>query len=152
MDPQGDAPERTAARRARFRESLSRVARQSSSGDLVRWLLVPGSIALLAGFVLMFLGWWGASRTFRQIEQIPYLISGGLIGLGLVVVGTLLLATTVWIVLLGKFQTEAEARSQERMLELEARVAALTAAIAPTNGASEPAPRTGRRRLTPDKT
>ncbi len=152
MDAQGDPPARTAARRARFRESLSRVARQSSSGDLVRWVLIPGSIALLAGFTLMFLGWYGASRTFREIEQVPYLISGGLIGLGLVLVGGLLLATTVWIVLLGKFQEEADERTRQHLVELEARVAALIAANAATNGAAEPVPRARTRKISPGKT
>jgi hypothetical protein len=68
----------------------------------VRWLLVPASIAVVAGFVLMVLGWYGASHTSREIEQIPYLISGGLIGLGLVVVGGLLLSAAFLVAVVRK--------------------------------------------------
>lgn len=42
------------------------------------------------GFVFIILGWVGASRTPLLFEQIPYLISGGLLGLGLMVGGGLL--------------------------------------------------------------
>ena len=43
-------------------------------------------VALL-GFVVMFIGWNGAASTNSVAGQIPYLISGGLVGLGLVVIG-----------------------------------------------------------------
>ena len=36
---------------------------------------------------LVLLGWWGASQTPNLFEQMPYLISGGLFGLGLVFLG-----------------------------------------------------------------
>jgi hypothetical protein len=94
-------------RRVRFRESIRAVANRSTSADLLRWVLVPASILLVAGFALMLLGWVGAARTARQIEQIPYLISGGLIGLGLVFVGSLLLASAFWVVLVRKLLEES---------------------------------------------
>ena len=94
-------------RRVRFRESIRAVANRSSSSDLLRWLLVPASILLLLGFVFIGLGWFGASRTARQIEQIPYLISGGLLGLALVIVGALLLASAFWVVMVRKLLEEA---------------------------------------------
>ncbi len=47
-------------------------------------------IMMPTGFVLILLGWFGASRTPLLFEQIPYLISGGLLGLGLMVSGGLL--------------------------------------------------------------
>jgi hypothetical protein len=126
-DADDTADARTAARRARFREALERVAERTSSDDLIKWALVPGSIALVVGFVLMILGWLGAARTFREIEQIPYLISGGLIGLALVFIGGLLLASTLWVVLLRKLHDEAEERATARLMVLEERVAALAA-------------------------
>jgi hypothetical protein len=76
-------------------------------------LLLPGAITLVLGFGLMFFGWYGAARTARQIEQIPYLISGGFIGLGLVFVGGLLLASAMWMSMLQKFVDEAEKRRKE---------------------------------------
>ncbi|MBI4729815.1 MAG: hypothetical protein HY775_10000 [Acidobacteria bacterium] len=45
------------------------------------------AVALLAlGIALVLLGWWGAAHTNIFTEQIPYLISGGLLGLGLIIV------------------------------------------------------------------
>ena len=94
------------SRRARFRASVRDLAERSTSDDLIRWMLVPGSLAVGFGFVLMAVGWYGASHTAREVEQIPYLISGGLVGLGLVVVGGLLLASTFWIAVLRKVLQE----------------------------------------------
>jgi hypothetical protein len=45
----------------------------------------------LAGFLLVFLGWNGAASTDRVPSQFPYLISGGLAGLCLVVIGAALI-------------------------------------------------------------
>ncbi len=70
-------------------------------------MLIPGSILVFLGFVVMVLGWVGAARTAREIEQIPYLISGGLVGLALVVLGGLLLVSTFWVAVLRKLQSEA---------------------------------------------
>jgi hypothetical protein len=39
------------------------------------------------GGILVMLGWFGASHTGRLFEQIPYMISGGLFGLVLVIAG-----------------------------------------------------------------
>ncbi len=47
-------------------------------------------VMMPTGFVFILLGWMGASRTPLAFEQIPYLISGGLLGLGLIVGGGLL--------------------------------------------------------------
>jgi hypothetical protein len=54
----------------------------------------PGPLGILfclAGFVLIFVGWNGAAGVDRVPEQIPYVISGGLSGLALVVIGAALL-------------------------------------------------------------
>jgi hypothetical protein len=45
----------------------------------------------LAGFVLVFLGWNGAASQDRVPSQFPYLISGGVAGLCLVVIGAALI-------------------------------------------------------------
>jgi hypothetical protein len=91
-------------RRAAFREAIAGLSERARSGDLMRLLLLPGAFALVLGFVFMFFGWYGAAHTARQIEQIPYLISGGFIGLGLVFVGGLLLASALWMSMLTKFK------------------------------------------------
>jgi hypothetical protein len=45
----------------------------------------------VAGFFLIFLGWNGAASHDREPAQIPYVISGGIAGLGLVVLGAALI-------------------------------------------------------------
>lgn len=67
-----------------------RDARPSVFARTDRVLAVAGATALPLGFVAIFLGWYGASRTPFLFEQVPYLISGGLLGVGLVLAGGLL--------------------------------------------------------------
>jgi hypothetical protein len=52
-----------------------------------RILLILGGILAPLGIAVVVLGWWGASNSGYEFEQIPYLISGGLLGLGLVFIG-----------------------------------------------------------------
>lgn len=115
---------RVAARRARFRDAVARLSERAQSTQLLKMLLLPGAFAVAGGFVVMFFGWYGASRTPREIEQVPYLISGGLIGLGLVFVGTMLLACAVWMTMLKRFSEEADERADTRMKELAERLGA----------------------------
>ena len=53
-----------------------------------RTLMVLGGVLAPLGLVFVLLGWVGASRTPNLFEQVPYLISGGLFGLGLVFLGS----------------------------------------------------------------
>jgi hypothetical protein len=46
----------------------------------------------LAGAVLLFLGWWGASGAATVAEQLPYFASGSIPGAALVVAGAVLLS------------------------------------------------------------
>jgi hypothetical protein len=50
-------------------------------------LLVVGSVLMPLGVVVILLGWYGAAKTPYGFEQVPYLISGGLLGLGLLFAG-----------------------------------------------------------------
>ncbi len=67
-----------------------RALRVNSASSLLseRLLLVLGGIIAPLGLVVVILGWWGASQTPYDFEQVPYLISGGLLGLGLVFLGS----------------------------------------------------------------
>ncbi len=44
----------------------------------------------IAGFGVIGLGWWGASGTKYVYQEIPYVISGGIFGISLVIVGAAL--------------------------------------------------------------
>ncbi|HVA74282.1 MAG TPA: hypothetical protein VNF71_06920 [Acidimicrobiales bacterium] len=50
-------------------------------------LLVAGGLLLPIGIIVIIVGWYGSAHTFHTYEQNDYLISGGLLGLGLVFIG-----------------------------------------------------------------
>jgi hypothetical protein len=52
-------------------------------------MLGLGALGMSVGLLLVVLGYLGASHTIYVFEQIPYLISGGILGGCLVVVGSL---------------------------------------------------------------
>jgi len=55
--------------------------------------LYRASIVLpIIGFIVIWIGWWGASGTKYVYQQTPYVISGGLFGLALVLIGAALFA------------------------------------------------------------
>ncbi len=60
----------------------------------LRWGKLGGQLGIgycLAGVALILLGWNGAASYDRVESQMPYLISGGLAGLALVIIGAALL-------------------------------------------------------------
>ena len=79
--------ERDDSRERRLSRAMSSLRTRTRAADAARVLLFIGSIAAPLGLVFVYLGWWGASHTPNQWEQIPYAISGGLFGLGLVFAG-----------------------------------------------------------------
>jgi hypothetical protein len=50
-------------------------------------LFVAGAVLLPLGLVVIILGWYGAAHTPYQYDQLSYLVSGGLLGLGLTFTG-----------------------------------------------------------------
>ena len=78
----------TPKKRARKRNDWRAFARENAR------LLVTFAL-LAAGIIFVILGWYGAAHTNILTEQIPYLISGGLLGLGLIIVAGVLAAGAV---------------------------------------------------------
>jgi hypothetical protein len=75
-------------RHRRFTEGLARLRVGNVRSHLSeRILLVLGGILAPLGVVGVLIGWYGASHTPYLFEQVPYLISGGLLGLSLVFIG-----------------------------------------------------------------
>jgi cytochrome c biogenesis protein CcdA len=66
---------------------LSRLRTGAAAGSLDRWLLIAGAILMPLGIALIVIGWVGASGTSLTYQQNDYLISGGILGLALVVAG-----------------------------------------------------------------
>jgi hypothetical protein len=69
---------------------LSRLRRRTGMVPTDRWLAVAGGVLMPLGVVLVLAGWYGASHTTRLFEEIPYLISGGMLGIVLAAIGAAL--------------------------------------------------------------
>jgi hypothetical protein len=85
-----DAPgygNQASSRITRLSSQVRQLRTRAAGGNLDRWLLIAGGVLMPLGIVFILLGWAGASRTPLQFEQNDYLISGGLLGLGLVIAG-----------------------------------------------------------------
>jgi len=78
-----------AGRAERLRIAVSRMRTRSGGAGMERYLMIAGAIMVIVGLPIIVLGWWGASRTPYIFEQVPYLISGGLLGLALALLGGL---------------------------------------------------------------
>src|SRR5205085_10103088 len=76
-----------AEREQRLVAVLGRARRQAGRVSGEQWLFVAGGALVLAGIVLVVIGWVGTSRTVLVAGQIPYVVSGGLLGLGLIFLG-----------------------------------------------------------------
>ena len=68
-------------------EALAGVRRRAQLAVTDRWLMMAGAVMMPLGVALTLLGWYGAAHTTRLFEQVPYLVSGGILGLGLIVIG-----------------------------------------------------------------
>ena len=51
------------------------------------WQVVAGAVLLPVGIAVIVLGWQGAAHGRVEQQQLPYLISGGILGLALVTIG-----------------------------------------------------------------
>jgi len=105
-----------------------------------QWDRVAATVAVLLGALALLNGWLGVSGTAYAAEQIPYVVSGGLVGIFL-----LGLAAVLWL--------SADLRDEWRKLDdLEQRLAGLEArrgtpappetadesGVAPTGGDAQP--------------
>ncbi|MHB8438708.1 MAG: hypothetical protein ACYDD4_06045 [Acidimicrobiales bacterium] len=71
-------------------QSLARAvekARTRRKFDVRQIMLILGATAIALGFVAIVLGWLGAANSVYVFQEIPYLISGGLLGVALMAGG-----------------------------------------------------------------
>lgn len=102
-------------------------------------LFVAGAVLAPLGLVVVLLGWFGAARTPHLFEQVPYLISGGLFGLGLAFLGGFLYFAH-WITELLR-ETRGQTAAVVAVLErLEANLAAPVAAAPGATAVPHPTP------------
>ena len=81
------APATRTGAQSELAASLSRLRRRAQLVVTQRWLAVAGGVMIPLGAVLIIAGWYGSAHTTLPWEQTPYVISGGLLGLALVVAG-----------------------------------------------------------------
>lgn len=99
-------------------------------------LFVGGAILLPLGLVVIVLGWYGAAHTAYEYDQLSYLVSGGILGLGLTFCGGFLYFGA-WLARVANDQQAAAKRLSDTLLVL---------ADAVVHGSGNPAaPATSRR-------
>jgi hypothetical protein len=124
-----------AGRITRLSEQVRTVRTRANGFGFDRLMLVLGGVLMPLGVVLILLGWAGAARTPLPFEQNDYLISGGILGLGLIFAGGFLY--------FGYWQSVRinESRAQTRQLaNALARVEALLAGGATVDAAGKAVP------------
>ena len=114
----------------RLKSSIGTLRTRAVGRGLDFYLFVAGAVLVPLGILVMVLGWYGASNTGYLFEQIPYVISGGLIGLGLVVVGSFAYFA-YWLTRMFHQQREQADRTVAVLERLEAKLSALPAATGP---------------------
>lgn len=81
------AADRASSRQERLASRARALRRRAANAQFDRWLQLGGAISLVVGFAVIGLGWAGAANTVFVFQQVPYLISGGVLGLAFVFIG-----------------------------------------------------------------
>jgi hypothetical protein len=127
-EPAPSAPS-TDARQARLTEGADELARGRRTLAAHPQLLLGVSAGLITtGLSIILLGWLGAARSTIVEEQIPYLISGGLLGVALATIGALTLFAHWLTVLIREGRRQEGLRKQDHIELMEA-LALLTSTL-----------------------
>jgi hypothetical protein len=112
-----------------LKEDVGKLRIRGGSARTEQQFKIGGALLIPIGLVLIFLAWLGASDTVFVDEQISYLISGGLLGLALVITGSCLYVR-YWLARerywLARLTTEQEQQAQE-LVEVLRRIETLLA-------------------------
>lgn len=104
--------------------------------------LILGLVLVAAGWGVVFAGWYQASRQELEAGQIPYVISGGIGGLGLLVLG----ATGILVYVLQRAHWQQRSAIDELVRALSTRLDARAEADPALDGTRELPERRRRRR------
>lgn len=74
-----------------FKEEIAGLGLRAPGDATERPWFVAGVACVVASIVVILVGWYGASGSSQPYEQLPYLISGGMLGIALAVFGGALL-------------------------------------------------------------
>jgi len=139
-----DVPHHGRERVTRLRSSVGNLRTRASARGLDFYLFLAGAVLVPFGLFVMVLGWYGASHTGYLFEQIPYVISGGLIGLGLIFIGSFAYFA-YWLTRIFQEQRAQADRTVEVLERLEARLNDLPASAAAGSAGAARAVRPGAR-------
>ena len=128
-------PRATAARSARSGYDGTGAAPLRNNGYRILQvvLFVSGAVLLPLGLIVIILGWYGAAHTPYQYDQLSYLVSGGLLGLGLTFCGGFLYFGA-WLARIASDNRDTAKRLSDTLLVL-ADVVSHSASVA-QNGAA----------------
>ena len=115
----------------RLLDGLRRIADRPSGRriDGERLLFLLGAVFAPLGFLLVLVGWYGSAGSGLVFEQVPYVVSGGLGGLALVIVGCTLYACW-WITRAIRDQRERHVELAEQQREMVTAMRELSAEVA----------------------
>ena len=91
-------------------------------------LFWAGAILLPLGLVVIVLGWYGAANTPYQYDQLSYLVSGGLLGLGLTFAGGFLYFGA-WLARIASDNRDSAKRLADTLLVLADVTSASTSSV-----------------------
>jgi hypothetical protein len=106
------------------------------SFDVPRVLMIGGGALLILGLAFIGLAWYGAAHTPYLFEQVPYLISGGLLGLGLAFAGGFMYFA-YWLTRLVRDNRQEADRAVQALAEIK-RVLQNGGPVRGTNAQPEP--------------
>ena len=127
-------------RAARLSEGADELAKErpslSANPQLLLWV---SAVLMTTGLSIILLGWFGAARSTIVEEQIPYLISGGLLGVALATIGALTLFAH-WLTVLVRENRRQELVRKQDHIELMEALAQLTFVLDRKEGSNGNAP------------
>jgi hypothetical protein len=106
---------------------LLRVLRGEGDGFDLRntWQVAVGAVLMPLGLVVILIAWYGAAHASHVQQQIPYMVSGAFIGLGLMIVGGLL----YWAHWLYRVYDQADLHHQDLLRQQDEHMRALIEAV-----------------------
>jgi hypothetical protein len=124
-----ETPQTADAKRTRLAEGADRLLRgRISLANHPQLLLAVSATLMVFGVTAIIIGWLGAAHSTFVEEQVPYLISGGLLGVALATIGALTFFTH-WLNISIREARQHEAARRQDHAELIETIKALTASL-----------------------
>ena len=133
-----DVSDKASSRQAALVNAIARIRVRTRAIKIEQILLVLGGVAMPAGILVIIVGWYGAAHTFRTYAQLDYLISGGLLGLALVIFGGFCYFG-YWLTRMVQLLRTNQTQDRQSLDTLE-RISAQLAQLAPLAPLAAPAP------------